>query len=269
MKAPSAADNKVLRPGNRFIVSVHVPKTGGTTFKNLLGDPRVGHTFFDYDERPLSLPATKRPLSRVRTHLRMLAIKKMLDKPGTDRVFVHGHFLAEKYRSLWPDTGWITWFRDPVERLVSHYYHWQRSPDHKNAACRKLHRLGLDIVGFSQLPEMRNVHARFLGPIQPQQLAFVGVTEEYERSLQLFARRCGVPLDSVSKTEVHNRNPDKTRARYSLTSQVRSEIEAANATDLKLYEQAKRRFDQLWKTVADESSSNGEPIDFDTGQFAY
>lgn len=41
----------------------------------------------------------------------------------------HGHFTLEQLKSFQPSSFTITLIRDPLERLVSEYYHWRRAPD--------------------------------------------------------------------------------------------------------------------------------------------
>jgi hypothetical protein len=54
------------------------------------------------------------------------------------------------------------WFRDPVERLLSHYYYWQHAADMEHPNCRRLHEEGMSAAEFAAIPELRNVFTRFL-----------------------------------------------------------------------------------------------------------
>ena len=82
----------------------------------------------------------------------------------------------------------MAWFREPVERLASHYHYWKRKPDRQNPTCQRLIEEDLSLEAFAALPEMRDVHARFLGEVPPERLAFVGLTERYDDSMDLFRR---------------------------------------------------------------------------------
>ena len=101
---------------------------------------------------------------------------------------MHGHFIATKYWRRYPDARYMAWFREPVERLASHYHYWKRKPDRKNPTCQRLIEEDLSLEAFAALPEMRDVQARFLGEVPPERLAFVGITERYDESMDLFRR---------------------------------------------------------------------------------
>jgi hypothetical protein len=219
--------------GAGLIVSVHVPKTGGISFREVLEELADGHIERDYDDRPLS-PTTR--WQRIRRALRRTALA-----PGT-RV-VHGHFVATKYWRRYPEARYLAWFRQPVERLVSHYHYWQREPDPENANCRRLHDEKLSLEEFAAIPEMRDVHARFLGEVQVDALAFVGITEAYDASLELF-RRTFCPERAIAASQ-HNTNPDRPGATYDLEPGVRDALEALNRADLELYERAVARHREL------------------------
>ena len=215
------------------IVSVHVPKTGGVSFREVLAELAGEHIVFDYDDRPLA-PAG------AWTRLRRRLARPTLP-PGT-RV-VHGHFVASKYRALLPTARFVTWFRDPVERLASHYHYWLREPDPENATCRKLLDEKLSLPAFAALPEMRDVHARFLGGIPVERFAFVGLTEHYDEAMALFARLFGIERPLAAGRA--NTNPERTGDRYDLAPELRRELASLNRADVLLHEQAVKRFEAL------------------------
>jgi len=215
------------------IVSVHVPKTGGVSFREVLAELADGHIVFDYDDRPLS-PAP--PFARLLRRLRRPAL------PSGTRV-VHGHFVASKYRRLLPAARFATWFRDPVERLASHYHYWLREPDPANATCRRLIEEKLSLAEFAALPEMRDVHHRFLGGVPVERFAFVGLTERFDESMELFgALFCPERPLAVGRA---NANPGRSGERYDLGDGERAALAALNRADVLLHERAVRRFEAL------------------------
>ena len=44
---------------------------------------------------------------------------------------IHGHFLPLSYRHLArrADVRFVTWLREPIDRLLSHYHYWRRAAD--------------------------------------------------------------------------------------------------------------------------------------------
>jgi hypothetical protein len=216
-----------------LIVSIHVPKTGGETFRDVLEEMTDRHLQRDYGDRPLS------PLT-IRQRLRLATSRPHLE-PGTRAV--HGHFIATKYWRHYPEARYMAWFREPVERLASHYHYWKRKPDRQNPTCRRLIEEDLSLEAFAALPEMRDVQARFLGEVPPERLAFVGLTERYAASMDLFRRAFYPAL--ATENERTNANPERDGDHYDLDPPVRATIERLNAADVKLYAAATSRFEEL------------------------
>jgi hypothetical protein len=221
-----------VEPGE-LIVSIHVPKTGGETFRDILEAMTGGHVQRDYGDRPLAPPTLGH-------RLRLATARPHLD-PGTRAV--HGHFIATKYYRRYPQARYMAWLREPVERLASHYHYWRRKPDRQNPTCRRLLEEDLSLEAFAALPEMRDVQARFLGDVPVARLDFIGLTERYETSLELF-RRAFFPGLSV-ETERQNANPDRGGEPYDLDEATRAAIAGLNERDLRLYAEAERRFAEL------------------------
>ena len=216
-----------------LIVSIHVPKTGGETFRDILEELTEGHLQRDYGDRPLA-PLTLRQRARLassRPHL----------EPDTRAV--HGHFIATKYWRRYPEAHYMAWFREPVERLASHYYYWKRKPDRKNPTCKRLIEEDLSIEAFAALPEMRDVQARFLGAVPSERLAFVGLTERYDESIDLFRRAFYLALPA--QAERTNANPERSDDGYELDPAVRGVIAQLNPADVLLYAAATTRFEEL------------------------
>jgi hypothetical protein len=216
-----------------LLISIHIPKTGGRTFRQILGEMAPGHIQADYGDRPI---VRQSRLTELRNRFRKPRVR-----PGTR--IIHGHFAAAKYWRYYPDASYLAWFRDPVERLASHYYYWQRHPDMKNEVCRRMIEQDLSLEAFAAQPEMRDVQTRFMKGVPVGALAFAGITEQYGRSIRLFLVAFAPDLD-VEVAE-RNVNPEKAGSRYDIEPSVRQDIEALNGADRALYGQARSRFEEL------------------------
>ncbi|MEX1297348.1 MAG: hypothetical protein AB1Z67_14390, partial [Candidatus Limnocylindrales bacterium] len=205
----------------------------GEGFRDILEALTEGHLQRDYADRPLA------PLS-LRQRVRLATARPQLE-PGVRAV--HGHFIATKYWRRYPHARYMAWFREPVERLASHYHYWKRRPDRQNPTCRRLIEEALSLEAFAALPEMRDVHARFLGEVPPERLAFVGITERYDESIDLF-RRAFYPQLTTHAERV-NANPHRDGERYTLEPATRAAIERLNGDDMRLYGAVTARFEQL------------------------
>ena len=222
-----------MSQATELIVSVHIPKTGGETFRDILEALTEGHLQRDYGDRPLA-PMTLR--QRIR-----LATSRPHLKPDTRAV--HGHFIATKYWRRYPQASYMAWLREPVERLASHYHYWKRKPDRNNPTCRKLIEEDLSLPAFAALPEMRDVQTRFIGEVPVTDLAFVGLTERYDDSIELF--RCAFYPDMAAQADRQNANPERSGDNYDLPPTTRASIAEMNRADTELYGQATARFESL------------------------
>jgi hypothetical protein len=216
-----------------LIVSVHVPKTGGVSFREVLARLAGDRLVLDYADRPLA-PRSRWQAWRER--------RRRAELPPGTRV-VHGHFVAAKYWRSHPEGRFVTWFRDPVERLASHYFYWQREPDPEHPTCRRLHSERLSLRAFAALPEMRDVHARLLGGVPVEAFAFVGLTEHFEAGMELFRRLFCPELELGAGRR--NVNPARSGERYALDPAERDAIAALNRADLALYARARARHEEL------------------------
>jgi len=216
-----------------LMVSIHVPKTGGESFRDILEQVTEGHLQRDYGDQPLA-PLTLR-------HRLELAMARPRLEPGSRAV--HGHFIATKYWRRYPHARYLIWMREPVERLASHYHYWRRKPDRSNPTCRRLIEEDLSMEAFATLPELRDVHARLLGEVPVEALAFVGITERYDESVELFRRAFAPDLPMAA---IHtNANPERSGDGYDLDPGVRAAIAELNRRDREVYRRALARFEQL------------------------
>jgi hypothetical protein len=216
------------------LISVHVPKSAGLSFQRHLTHLFGKRAIWDYNhtDRPDYEPEKPTPY--------LLA---QLRKNKT--TVIHGHFFLSKYRHI-PGLQRAMWFRNPVQRLLSHYYYWLRAPDMDHPNCIKLHERGLSVVKFAELPELRNVFARFLDGEPLKELNWVGLVEDYQASVDLFYAMYAVGRDPRELSKHENKNAARgDEATYSLDKIEIEAIEKLNAKDMELYALAKLKFRDL------------------------
>jgi hypothetical protein len=223
-------------PHRPLLVSVHLPKTAGTSFGESLADCFGDRLCRDYDDAPLNTPPLKRKMAAVLGSLRNVAA------PPARFECIHGHFLPVKYRwlRLRLPARFVTWMRDPVERLASHYHFWNRSYDPRTA--RPLHRRVVEeawpFERFYRSPELLNVYAQFLWGFPVAAFDFIGVTEHYDEDLRFFVESfLGAGPLPTYRVET---NAERQSAAYVPDPRVRAEIEAIHHRDMALYRHALR-----------------------------
>jgi hypothetical protein len=227
---------------DKITISVHIPKTGGTAFRQWLHDIYGDQLYQDYGDIPLAntlkgrLRRAKNHLSAYKFYLRRTLLKKRIK-------CVHGHFLAKKYDRVFNDTRFVTWFRDPVERVISHYYFWKAQADMKNPWYRKMQKHNWNLIDFAGEPRLRNMQSYFLQNKPFREFEFVGITEEFERSMRLYGAMFSI--ESNIPLPVSNRNPERKAELYEVPRETKDRIRELNQIDMLLYDEARQRFHEL------------------------
>jgi hypothetical protein len=168
-----------------MLISVHLPKTAGTSFRASLEKHFGSSLKADYQDIPINLPTWKRnsmALCNAVSHT-------FNDFSGTE--CIHGHFLPVKYRLLEikrPLT-YVTWLRNPVERVISHYYFWKTHlPPVLPPLHAKMVREEWTLERFCLGTEMKNLYHQFLWGFPIEKFIFIGITENYAEDFGWFSR---------------------------------------------------------------------------------
>ena len=219
---------KTSRNKHIELISVHIPKTAGTSFRNTLKAV--------YGEEAV-----------VRLDVDVIGGKEILrvnqaaytDKtlPKQARV-IHGHFcpgeLSDRF-TLPQEHQIITWLRDPVDRVASNYYYLAKrlaeELDEVGKNLNILSKMQRTLLEYAEDELNRNRISKFLHGTPLEQLAFVGIQEYYTEDLQVLAKL----LKWTDFTEFkHN----VTASKYEVSPEERAEIAALNDLDVKLYDAA-------------------------------
>ena len=151
---------------------------------------------------------------------------------------IHGHFIASKYLPLGDRVALCAFFRGPVDRLISQYRYWSDNPDPNNAMWVKFNAGRLTHRQFASLPRQRRIYSLFTAGLPMDRFAVVGLTEEYETSLDLFGAIFGITI--------HYRRvniSEKTSGKFDKLD--REAIKSAQHANYSIYDAARRRFDAL------------------------
>jgi hypothetical protein len=159
------------------IISIHIPKTAGTTFKTYL------EASYKND---IAVISTKPVFSRCD---KLNISKSTIDIDTYNEYIIHGHFTLNEllYDN---DFFYITWLRDPVERVISHYYYWKHKPDDNiHPIENKIKNEELSLEDFAKIPCMRNLQLHFLGNDGVNKINFIGITELFDTSIKLLEKK--------------------------------------------------------------------------------
>jgi hypothetical protein len=221
-----------------MIVSVHIPKTGGTSFRIDLQQAFGARLLLDYQDWPAEIATPDCAAHNERCRAEMLADADRIAKRYD---VVHGHFVAAKYAGVFPFTALVTMVRDPFQHAVSVYEHAERdaASPHPRSLLRKQGEMTL--VDF--IEAFPNQQALYVGGLALQDFAMVGVAERYQQSVALFETIFGIPMPRVR--ERRNVNPAKRAGEYAIAPEVRRAVERSRANDIALYHHASERFAKL------------------------
>ncbi|MDB6167284.1 MAG: hypothetical protein JWM88_148 [Verrucomicrobia bacterium] len=196
-----------------MLLSVHIPKTAGASFRRILAQLYEEDIILKYWRMT---DARGQVIAAIPPNIRC----------------IHGHFHPEALLPDFPHAKLITWVRDPVQRVISSYYHRLRDPDWEHPVTRELHEKKLTVVQFAALDLMRNEMTRYFGGKRPKDFAFIGITERFEESVHRFLRVFGFPPVEIPR---ENCNPDRSAESYAVDLRTRDAIAALNESDLSIY----------------------------------
>jgi hypothetical protein len=219
-----------------MIVSVHIPKTAGTSLRVGLEQALGARLLLDYGDRPLAR-SVEDDARRARSAAEVRADP---DRLVRDYDAVHGHFLASKYLPLGERARFAVFLREPVTRTLSQYRHWRRAPNAPNPIAARIRDGEVGPADLAEMPEYRHIYADFLGGIDLARFAFVGLAEQYDTSLALFRAVFGIDLPVLhenagsGRAEADDIGPDEM-----------ARVKAAQADNALMYDRGRRRFEAL------------------------
>ncbi len=185
---------------NSALISIHIPKTGGESFRELLNIWFPGKLHFHYfDEKNNKMP-----------------VKHNLT-PGT---CIHGHFNSQRgfgVNDYYPRANqFISFLRDPFEVLVSRYFYVKRKEREDNSYREGIKFSLPDNVNDYLRTEIhkKHYHPNFLD-FFPEKLTFsnykhlinkqfvyIGIMEDYQFSVNKLAEKLSFEPATVNKTNV-------------------------------------------------------------------
>ncbi len=250
---------------NEQLFFLHIYKTAGVSFIRLMDQ------LFVRDELcPMDWP-----------------FRQLFDELQVDEVlsarFIRGHFtydqivplLRQPYRV-------ISFLRHPVARFVSHYKHIRRivlrgalhPSGHPKVLAREeiMQNRFADLVSgkvrtleeFVEQPHLYHwISAKSLRALSAdknlaiarqrlQTMFFVGVTESFERSLELLTYQLQLPAPQL----IHhfNQAPDRQQNGVAISSSLRKKIEDMESAEMELYEIARARFERHYAAMKKEKA---------------
>lgn len=207
------------------IIYVHIPKTAGTSFR-ISAAEYFGENNVLYDYGAESDATSQALLNAGDTPQAVEQIREA----GLRAKMLGGHFSLPKYRDLFPESPAISFFRDPVDRVVSEFVHFTNHHGYTGSLSE-----------FYRSARFQNRQHKSLGGAKPTDLDFYGLTEKYTQSLEMFNRKYNTKLTQVT---LNKGNYGASHNKVQPTEQQRAEIAHLNQADVTLYQLAVKCFEQ-------------------------
>ncbi|MEB3343449.1 glycosyltransferase family 92 protein [Okeania sp.] len=203
------------------IISVHVPKTAGTTFREQLIQA--------YGKEQVFLDYKKQPVEEVLSEIKSLNIRA-----------IHGHFKVEKYDDYFPEAKRIIWIREPIKRLISNYWHQVTHFQNRKVLLHEVKFEKKKLIEYATRPDIKNLMFNHCGQRTLEDFWYVGITEFMEEDLVEIQTNIGWP-----KVKLSNLNKHKYSQSYSAfvkevlsDSEMIEQLKAINSQDIEVYENA-------------------------------
>ena len=232
----------------KSIIFVHIPKAAGSTLNKII----------ERQYEPKAIFSTKMALGVQES---IAEFKKLPEARKREIKVIHGHMDFGLHEYFPQTCTYITIIRDPVDRIISHYYFVLRTPQHylyqkvtskdmslkdyvtsristelDNGQTRVLS--GVESIGFGQCStEMlesakKNIREHF---------AVVGLTERFDETLMLLKRAFGWKNHFYVKANVTKNRPIKEN----FSKETLNLIEKYNELDIELYKYVEQMFEEI------------------------
>ena len=224
---------------NQVVIFVHIPKTGGTTLNKILIN--------NYREY---------------CNIYTSGANKILENTSAARIdqleLLSGHFPFGLDQYFAKPCSYITLLREPVERIISHYYYVINSPANYLYQEIKSKKIGLAEYAKGYLSaELNNHQTRLISGMQPypgqpaqvtakdlkkakrnikESFAVAGITEMFPQSLFLMKKRYQWEKVSYQSENVNRNRPTQEE----ISPDIIKTIQNNNEFDLKLYQFVKK-----------------------------
>lgn len=221
-----------------MIISIHLPKTAGTSFAAALEEHFGAKLLKDsngtlgYDNTDFTL------LSQYEKYKKTLEASLRIVEMDLSKIeCIHGHIYAIKYLLMGhkQKAKFVTWMRNPVDRAISQYHFWKKFGNTPMSALhQKMIEENWSIERFCLGSELRNLYAEMLWGFPLRYFDFIGITEFYKGDFEYFARH---HLDFRINAQMLNVG-DYRGGPSQITSALRKEIESFHDQDMDLYHRA-------------------------------
>lgn len=232
--------NKATLKKNNLIF-LHIPKNGGMTLHAILNRVFKKHTIFDI-----------KVINN--TRLNTDEFIKLPSKKRQQIKLLKGHMLFGLHQHLSGPTNYITFLRNPEERLLSFYNYVKKRPQHRLYNTIFGNNLSFyDFITTVDAGDIHNAQIRWISGLEhgteedmlqqaliniEKHFSFVGLLEHYNASLITLSTLYGWGIPYYKKINVGTYK----KQGILIDDKTKNAIAKRNAGDLKLYQIIEKKF---------------------------
>lgn len=218
---------------DKNLILVHIPKTAGSSLSSIL------YSMY----KPEEIYSVSNPKINVTESI-----------TENTKCFL-GHNLYGQHQE-WGPCIYITMLRDPIDRVISHYYYVKHFVNDSSFVNKSLDE-------FVELDRFSNMQTRFItgGNLDLKQainnlenFEFYGITEKFAESLFLLKMKFGLKEIKYLKKNVNSERPNIKN----VSSRIIEKIRNKNEVDINLYQWAKGEFESKIKSLDESLKSDLE-----------
>ncbi len=252
LEQKSVSNNQPNPSLTQTLIFLHIPKTAGTTLHQIIDR--------HYSINRIYWVHATQVEASIKT------FKNLPEEQRQQFQLIKGHMGFGLHKFVPHPCTYFTLLRDPVKRIVSHYYHVLRTPTHYLYETVMKHQMDLktfvssgisleldngqtrmiaaslgneeDRIGFGcasrELLETAKQHLQ-------EHFAVVGLMEEFDRTLLLLKKKLGWSNILYARK---NTGKNKTTQKSEISAEALAAIQQQNALDIELYQFVKQRLQQ-------------------------
>jgi len=228
---------------------LHLPKAGGTTLYHIINRNHLSNSIFHIEATDLEKS--------------LKAYSELSKKEKDDLKCIKGHFPFGIHQKLGKAPKYFTMLRNPVERIISHYYYVRNNRNHYLYEQVKEGNISLyDYVASDISHELENGQTKLIAGdesvkcdqelyeeakfILNKYFIAVGILEYFNLSLILYKKKLGWKRINYKKRNVTRSKPSLEE----IDEKTINIIEEKNKFDIYLYDYVEKLF---WKNIYEEN----------------
>ena len=216
---------------DKKVIFLHMPKCAGSSMKTILRSV-YGNSYAEDYCSYCKFPRAER--------FKMISLDSYEPDDNDNSGMIFGHFYPFKYfhfSHAKPKTNrvFVTFLRDPLERLASHYAYWKmprRVVNHY--LLRQMIQEEWSFLDFAFAEEMKNFYSQYLFQVPVDAFDFIGIHENLESEWRELCHFLEIGHRVLPKI----RKSDSANILSRLSETVRSEIRDFHSEDYFIYDYA-------------------------------